>query len=66
MNIVTSITGWNDSVGKRLSISYSEVDESTGKIIGDNKRTDIVVTDNNAKAHVDALIEFAQNFVDGE
>ena len=66
MLVVTSITGWNDSIGKRMSIVYSEVDESTGKVISDNKRTDIVVTDKDAKASIDALIDFAQTFVDSQ
>jgi len=66
MLVVTSITGWNDSIGKRMSIVYSEVDESTGKVISDNKRTDIVVTDKDAKASIDALIDFAQTVVDSQ
>lgn len=66
IKVVTSVTGWNDSVGKRMSITYSEVDDTTGKIITDNKRTDIVVTDNNAKNGIDALISFAQTVVDSQ
>lgn len=66
MLVVTSITGWNDSIGKRMSIVYSEVDESTGKVISDNKRTDIVVTDKDAKASIDSLIDFAQTVVDSQ
>ena len=66
MKVVTSITGWNDSVGKRMSITYSEVDETTGKIITDNKRTDVVVTNKEAKNEIDALIEFAQGIVDSQ
>jgi hypothetical protein len=49
-----------------MSIVYSEVDESTGKVISDNKRTDIVVTDKDAKASIDALIDFAQTVVDSQ
>lgn len=64
--IVTSITGWNDSLGKRMSITYSEIDESTGKITSDNKRKDIVVTDSNAKSNIDALINFAQSIIDSQ
>lgn len=64
--IVTSITAWNDSVGKRMSITYSEIDEATGKIITDNKRTDVVVTDKGAKSEIDTLMEFAQNVVDNQ
>jgi len=66
MRVVTSITTWNDSVGKRMSITYSEVDETTGKILSDNKRTDVVVTDKGAKSEIDTLMEFAQNVVDSQ
>lgn len=64
MNKVTSVTGWNDSVGKRLSITYSEIDETTGKIITDNKRTDIVVTEKAAEELIDGLLSFAQDIVE--
>lgn len=63
---VTSITAWNDSVGKRMSITFSEIDETTGKIISDNKRTDVVVTDKSAKSKIDSLIEIAQSIVDSQ
>lgn len=64
MNVVTSVTTFQDAVGMRMSITYSEIDESTGKIISDNKRIDRVVTDTTAKSHANALIEFAQTFID--
>ena len=64
MNKVTSITGWNDSVGKRLSITYSEIDETTGKILTDNKRPDIVVTEKAAEELIDGLLSFAQDIVE--
>lgn len=64
MKVVTSVTVFNDAVGKRMSITYSEVDETTGKIISDNNRIDRVVTDKDAKATIDNLNEFAQDFVD--
>lgn len=64
--IVTSITGWNDSLGKRMSITYSEIDESTGKITSDNKRTDVVVTDADTKSGIDTLISFAQSIIDSQ
>ena len=44
MKTVTSVTVWNDAVGKRMSVTYSVVDEETGKIIADNKRVDRVLT----------------------
>lgn len=65
MNILSSVTMWNDALGKRISITYSEVDE-TGKVISDNNRVDRVVTDAQAKQHADAIAEYAQSFIDGE
>lgn len=63
---VTSITTWNDSVGKRMSITFSEIDESTGKIISDNKRTDVVVMNKDAKTKIDGLMDFAQDVIDSQ
>ena len=63
---VTSITSWNDSVGKRMSITFSEVDETTGKIISDNKRTDVVVMDDEAKGKIDDLMGYAQSIIDSQ
>lgn len=63
---VTSITAWNDSVGKRMSITFSEIDESTGKIISDNKRTDIVVVDKTAQGKIDDLLDFASSAVESQ
>ena len=64
MKIVTSIGLFNDAIGKRMSITYSEVDDQTGQVISDNKRIDRVVTDQTAIAHANALAEYAQQFVD--
>ena len=64
MNVVTSITVFNDAVGKRMSVSYSEIDESTGRVIADNRRIDRVVTDKTIKANINDLEEYAQSFID--
>ena len=64
MKVVTSITMFNDAVGKRMSITYSEIDDQTGQVISDNKRIDRVVTDQTAIGHANALAEYAQQFVD--
>ena len=66
MKTVTSVTVFSDAVGKRMSITYSEVDEQTGKVVSDNNRIDRVVTDKDAKANANALEEYAQTFVDAE
>lgn len=64
MKLVTSVTVWNDAVGKRISVTYSEIDESTGKVTADNKRVDRVVTDKDQKASLDTALDIAQEFVD--
>lgn len=64
MKIVTSVTVFNDAVGMRMSITYSEIDETTGKIIADNKRIDRVITDSSAKSKATGLMNYAQTFVD--
>lgn len=62
--IVTSITNWNDAVGQRMSITYSEIDEQTGKIISDNKRFDRLITDPSAMSLASDLKDYAQGIVD--
>lgn len=59
MKIITSVTAFNDAVGMRMSATYSEIDDTTGRIISDNKRFDRVITDSNAKANAQALIDYA-------
>jgi len=59
MKIITSVTAFNDAVGMRMSATYSEIDDETGRIISDNKRFDRVITDASAKSHARALLEYA-------
>lgn len=61
---VTSATVFNDAVGLRLSATYSEIDEETGKVISDNKRIDRVITDKTAKTHANGVLSYAQDFID--
>lgn len=56
MKIITSATVFNDAVGMRLSATYSEVNEQTGRIVSDNQRFDRVVIDGDAKAAAQALL----------
>ena len=65
MKVVTSATVWNDAVGKRMSITFSEVDES-GKIVTDNNRVDKVITDKASKGKIDDILDIAQNLIDAE
>lgn len=66
MKLITSVTVFNDAVGKRLSASYSEIDDATGKIISDNMRIDRVLTDSSIISIADNLKEYAQSFIDNE
>lgn len=64
MKTATSVTVWNDAVGKRMSITYSEIDETTGKVISDNNREDKVITVKAEKDLVESLLELAQSKID--
>lgn len=64
MKIVTSVTTFNDSIGLRMSASYSEIDEATGQVISDNKRVDRIVTNQDAISASNALKEYAQELID--
>ena len=66
MKVVTSYTVFNDAVGMRMSVSYSEIDETTGRIINDINRIDRVITDSQMKSVANSLKEYAQEFVDEE
>lgn len=59
MKIITSVTVFNDAVGMRMSATYSEIDDQTGRIIKDNQRFDRVITDSAIKTNANALMEYA-------
>lgn len=63
MKKVTSYTIFDDSVGKRISLTYSEIDDK-GTIVTDNKRIDRVITDSAIIAKANEIAAFAQTFVD--
>ena len=61
---VTSVTSFNDAVGKRMSITYSEIDEETGQIFSDGKRVDRIILDAADIEKVDAVEELAQAIIE--
>ncbi len=61
MKIVTSATVFKDALGMRLSYTYSEVDDETGKIISDNNRANRMITDDGAVANAEAILSYAKN-----
>lgn len=64
MKTVTSVTVFNDAVGVRMSITFSEIDETTGRVTSDNKRIDRVITNIDTKNMISGLMDVAQEFVD--
>ena len=46
-----------------MSVSYSEVDEATGKVISDNNRKDRVVLDQSMIQKIDELGDYATEFI---
>ena len=47
-----------------MSMVYSEIDEKTAKIVSDNKRTDIVVTDSEVLSAMGTIEKYVQNYID--
>ena len=65
MKRVTSMTVLTTAEGKRLSVTFSEIDEK-GNIIKENERVNKVVVDQSALNCITELEGFAQGIVDGE
>lgn len=61
---VTSTTFFRDEVGQRVSVTYSIIDEATGKIVSDNRRIDKVLYNADEKAFASQVEAFAQDVVD--
>lgn len=64
MKRATSATVFQDAVGMRMSITYSVIDDETGRIIEDNKRITRVITDATQVADAQEVIADAQAYVD--
>lgn len=64
MKIVTSMTVLTTAEGKRISLTFSEVDAG-GSIIKENERVNRVVIDTDALASIASLEEFARGIVEG-
>lgn len=63
MKTITSVTVFADAVGMRMSATYSDIDETTGRIISDNKRFDRVITDADARAKAQDMIAYASESI---
>lgn len=56
---ITSFTNHNVAGANRISATYSEISEE-GKTIKNNSRFNMIVTDEEVQAHIDAIEEFLQ------
>lgn len=65
MKIVTSATVFRDALGMRLSYTFSEVDEETGKIISDNNRANRMITDADAQNAAETVLAYANASLEG-
>ena len=65
MKIVTSATVFRDALGMRLSYTFSEVDDETGKIISDNNRANRMITDASAQTSAESVPNYAQSSLEG-
>lgn len=65
MKKVTSMTVLTTAEGKRLSITYSEIDNS-GNILSENNRVNKVLVNKEILECVAEIEEFAQSIAEGE
>ena len=64
MKRATSATFFQDAVGMRMSVTYSEIDDATGQVIADNRRVTKVLTDSDDLAKAAAVIAVAQSYIE--
>lgn len=63
MRKVTSYTVYETSVGTKVAITYSEIDEE-GNITKENERIGKIVLDEEIKKSMENVKNFSQNIVD--
>ena len=66
MRNIKGIAFATDGSLKRMAITYDEVDESTGKVINSNAKTNRVVTDDTILESIASIEGFAQGIIDAE
>lgn len=64
MNNVKAVAVSTDGNMKRLSISYDQVDEETGKVINSNARMNRIIAEEEVINAVNVIEAFAQKIVD--
>lgn len=67
MKVVTSVTVFKTSVGQRIGITHSELDDA-GNVTKENVKTSkvILTSDTETQAIIDSLVAKAQEVVEGE
>lgn len=65
MKTVTSMTVLTTAEGKRLSITFSEINDK-GEIVRENNRKNVILIDSNLLSIVEELEEFAKSVVEDE
>ena len=63
MKVITSVTVFQDAVGMRMSATYSEIDEATGRVLSDNRRFDRVITGQDALDAARTLLDCAADSI---
>lgn len=63
MKVITSVTVFQDAVGMRMSATYSEIDETTGRVLSDNRRFDRVIIGQEALDAARALLDCAADSI---
>lgn len=63
MKQITAVTLWNDSNGKRMTVTYSIINEETHKIERDNIKESFVLTAETDVATFDAMINLASEYI---
>lgn len=58
MKRVTSITTHTTAEGQRISFTYSEIEDTTGKLVAQNVRENFIVVDPDVQGHIDALTSY--------
>ena len=67
MKKLTSFTAHVTAEGQRISYTYSEIDENTGKLISQNTRENFIVVDSVLQSHIDSINSFInENKLNGE
>lgn len=61
MKKLTSFTAHVTAEGQRISYTYSEIDEITGKLISQNTRENFIVMDENVQVHIDEINNYIQS-----